>query len=642
LQSEWEWTKLKKHASQAVYREGVVTTSQPEEFSGMRVIRLSREGTLKAAGLMALVGVVIPIPILWITLGDEVVGPRSASIYFAAFRAAYMLGVLVCAAANLYLWIAYRRGDVDRWLARTRPLRAKTGVIVLPVAALWVGVKGVNYLSAILARDTLRGLREGTIIAALAMSVFILALSPTDSTPGRFFRRVLQSTDAIFGGLDKLLIVFCILYCYGAVAQSNRVNTDMAATDQSAYMDYAKELRQTNYTYIGGRNRMPVYPFLQSLFYSPQLTDQEFFVQGKYRNIVLSLLCLLALYLIFRRYVPDLYLNLTLVTAFTIFIFKAGYFQTELLFYLLFFSGFLLMSEMLAAPNWKLGVMTGLVLGIGHLTKASVLPGLALFLAWAVIRMVSMLYERLKSRSPEAGGQNRPLASALLSTFLVALVFLAVIYPYISTSKRVFGRYLYNVNSTFYIWYDSWGEAKQGTRAHGDRVGWPDMPEEEIPSLEKYVREHTLSQIVSRPLDGFWTSLVGHCTHSYGYCKYVGIYSLAALVVVALNLQTIRGLAGQHRFVALFVLSFFVVYLLLYSWYAPVASGRRFMLALFCPYMLTVSALLSDPSLKPQPVRLAGVQVRLIDVLNLLVLAVLLVDLYFILTSKVVTIYGGG
>ena len=35
--------------------------------------------------------------------------------------------------------------------------------------------------------------------------------------------------------------------------------------------------------------------------------------------------------------------------------------------------------------------------------------------------------------------------------------------PYLSTSKRVFGQYFYNVNSTFYMWYDDWPHASVGT-----------------------------------------------------------------------------------------------------------------------------------------------------------------------------------
>lgn len=616
-----------------------------EKLSGVTVIRVSREATLKAAGLVMLVGLVIPIPILWYTLGDESVGWRSGSIYFGAFRVAYMLGVLAWAAANVYLWSAYRRGTVDRWLERTRALRRKIVLVALAVAALWVGWWAFNHLSAILARDTLRGLLEGTRLAAAALTAMVLALSPLDSVLGRFFSRVLQSTESIFSRPGRLHIVFGVvflaLYCYGAVAQSVRVNTDMNDTDQGSYMDYARELRQTGYTYLGDRNRMPVYPLLQSLFYSPQLTDQEFFEQGKNRNIVLSLFCLLALYLVFRKYVPDLHLNLILISAFTVFIFRAGYFQTEVLFYLLFFCGFVLMIRMLIAPNWKLGVLTGIVLGIGHLTKASVLPGLVLFLVWAAVRLLLMLYRRLRDRSQQVDLGTGVLKSSLLSTVLVALLFVGTIYPYISTSKRVFGHYLYNVNSMFYFWYDSWPEAKQGTFAHGDSVGWPDMPEEDIPSLGKYLREHTLTQIVSRPLIGLGKTLLLHGTSSYGYWKYVVIYSLSALVVVALNFRTSLKLADQYHFAVLFGLSFFVGYALLFGWYAPISYGRRFMLSLFCPYMFTTSAVLAAPPLKSQPVRLAGVEVRWIDVLNLVVFAVFLVDLYFILTSRVVTMYGG-
>ncbi|MCE7984836.1 MAG: hypothetical protein DYG89_26995 [Caldilinea sp. CFX5] len=143
---------------------------------------------------------------------------------------------------------------------------------------------------------------------------------------------------------------------------------------------------------------------------------------------------------------------------------------------------------MLIVIDWQLASLTGVVAGIAHLTKASILPGLALFLAFAGLRWG---WTALQCRNPAQGGLPQRLLSHLLPVLLVGVCFLLTVYPYISTSKRVFGHYFYNVNSTFYMWYDSWEEAKQGTRAHGARVGWPDMPPEEIPSLRKYLREHT-------------------------------------------------------------------------------------------------------------------------------------------------------
>jgi len=79
-------------------------------------------------------------------------------------------------------------------------------------------------------------------------------------------------------GVIGLSLLTAGLYWYGAGKQLTQVNIDMTATDQSAYMAYARALVDSNYTAIGDRNRMPVYPILQSLFYQPGMSDEAFFM----------------------------------------------------------------------------------------------------------------------------------------------------------------------------------------------------------------------------------------------------------------------------------------------------------------------------------------------------------------------------
>jgi hypothetical protein len=123
------------------------------------------------------------------------------------------------------------------------------------------------------------------------------------------------------------ILLLAALYVYGAVQQLERVNTEMTAFDQSAYMDFTRQVRESGFTYTGDRNRMPVYPTLQALFYRSGTSDETFFRQGKYVNLVLSLILLAGLALIFRRFFSPLHtLNLTLITGFTVFIFRAGWF----------------------------------------------------------------------------------------------------------------------------------------------------------------------------------------------------------------------------------------------------------------------------------------------------------------------------
>jgi hypothetical protein len=435
-----------------------------------------------------------------------------------------------------------------------------------------------------------------------------------------------------------LALVMAGLYWNGAVEQLARVNTNMTYMDQPAYMNYARNLRESNYTFIGGRNRMPVYPFLQSLLYRADMTDEAFFEQGKYVNLVLSLFLLAGLAFIFSRYLSLFAtINLLLIIAFTVFIFKAGYFQTELLFYFLSFCLFLLMCRLLKRVTWWLAILTGIVAGLAHLTKASILPGLVIFLALAVVKWGSVA---LRSRhAPGSPTSIKTALSPLLGVLLVGVFFLITIFPYINTSKRVFGQYFYNVNYTFYMWYDSWQEAKQGTWAHGDEVGWPDMPPEEIPSMSKYLREHTLGQIVGRFTNGAVTVL-GNTLPSYGYFKYMLVYVGLFCVAIFLSWSKVRQAVASNPILCLFLVLYFAGYLLLYAWYSPIAPGNRFALALFIPLMFSLSyglqILLGSSSLKAGR---ASVNALLVN--NLAILVVVLVDIYFVLTERVGSVYGG-
>jgi 4-amino-4-deoxy-L-arabinose transferase-like glycosyltransferase len=453
------------------------------------------------------------------------------------------------------------------------------------------------------------------------------------------------------GGAERICLVAAVivalvyLYWFGAVEHLEKRNTDMGATDQRGYLKYAKnvyELIHEGEYFYGNRNRMPFYPFLQSFVYQPGLTDEEYFVRGKYFNIALSLLLLAGIFFIFRKYFPWPYTaNLMLITAFTVFIFKAAYFHDSLTFFFLNFCMFLLMCKMLDNPSWKLGILTGVVLGVAHLTKASVSLGLGLFLLFSLAKVVRMLYVRLAgkvSTALECG--NRAIIHRVLSVALVVVVFLVAVYPYIRTSKKYFGRYFYNVNTTFYMWYDSWDEVEDGTKAHGDRKGWPDMPPEEIPSAGKYLREHTARQIMDRIVNGL-KQLNAQCRDSYGYYKYVLIYFAYFLVVVILNFRHNLKLAAGYPFILFFCLAYFVAYLLAYAWYTPIATGNRFILALFLPFMFSISYVICVQPVRYLPIRPGGMQIRLLDVLNALVFLVLVVDIYLIVTGRIVAMYGG-
>ena len=72
------------------------------------------------------------------------------------------------------------------------------------------------------------------------------------------------------------LVSMIALFIWGASRQSMLVNTNMHSTDQSAYMDYAKNMARTHFQFVGGRNRMPIYPGFMSLFYRQGMSDEDF------------------------------------------------------------------------------------------------------------------------------------------------------------------------------------------------------------------------------------------------------------------------------------------------------------------------------------------------------------------------------
>lgn len=443
--------------------------------------------------------------------------------------------------------------------------------------------------------------------------------------------------------MPLLLAFVALFYLYGVRQQFLYVNTDMSRTDQAAYLNAAESLKTSSYTALTDRNRMPVYPFLLSLLYEPGLSDEAFFARGKLLNIGLSLLILPLLFWIFRRYFPLFTaVNLFLIHTFTLYMFKAAYTQAELLFYLLNFVSFLLMCYLLWQPawrdSWKTAVFTGILLGVTHLTKASILPGLALFVGAAFLQAI---FKQFKDRVSSLN--MRQLVRDLAVPALVILFFLLTILPYIQNSKERFGHYFYNVNSTFYIWYDHWDEVETGTKAHGDRLGWPDMPSEEIPSASKYFQEHSAAQILERFFSGFLVILIT-TTHSYGYLTYLCLLAGVVLTLALVNRQRTMAIIRKYPFVTLFVSGFFGAYSLLYAWYWPISSGNRFILALFSPVMFTLAFVmyqLFEKQLSLKISRHSEKSINLGQLLNWTMFAILLVDGYIILTVRVGTLYGG-
>ena len=424
--------------------------------------------------------------------------------------------------------------------------------------------------------------------------------------------------------------------------QQSAVNNDLTRSDQGAYMNFAKKAYETRFQYTGSRNRMPLYPFIQALFYSPDLDDEAFFQQGKQLNVALSLLCLLALGIAFFARFSKIYAFYSILAiAFLLFAIKSPFFQTEILFYTLFGFAFILSLDTLISPKWYKSIGVGLLFALAHLSKASAMPGLFIFVSsYGILFLLKLLSRRL----------SREQVQQILYHALAPLaVFMILLFPYFQESKDRYGTYFYNVNTTFYMWYDSWNEAQNGTKLAGDRRGWPDLPDEEIPSLSKYLNEHSSDEIIDRFRRGIIQILKSGCyeknsRYRYGYCSQVGL----SLIILGISLPMLlfKGIQPRNstRYIPAvwYILLFFALYALSFIWFMPlIGEGPRTVLALLIPLLWTIGLTVHSPRIQSLQFTLFQRRVKVFHIVYLLMLLTLFYEIYQVVTVRAATMYGG-
>ncbi|HWM23926.1 MAG TPA: hypothetical protein VNP98_03815 [Chthoniobacterales bacterium] len=377
------------------------------------------------------------------------------------------------------------------------------------------------------------------------------------------------------------LIVLLILVIYGFEAHARRrlMSTPASLGDQGAYLAHAQNMRESGYAFIAERNRMPVFPFLLSLIYRPGLSETEALRRAQAFNVNLSIILLLLLFLVFRKFFPPPHaMALLCATAFGVFLYRAVNAQTEVLFYFVSFCGFVLLLRMFIAPRWWLAASAGATIGLAHLTKASVLPALGV---WVAVFFAQILWDARREH-----GSNTWRGLGML--VLVLATFLAVVFPYIQTSKRIYGQYFYNVNSTFVMWCDSSSEAMKFLEAYGDKAKWRELPSDQIPSFSKYWREHSIAQMAHRLTHGL-RRVATQNLMAIGYYKFVVAFVFAAGILWLRQRQRARQLLAEQPFAAAFCVLFFTAYLLLYGWYDMIVNDTRFSLSIFLPFIFAAS-----------------------------------------------------
>jgi hypothetical protein len=165
------------------------------------------------------------------------------------------------------------------------------------------------------------------------------------------------------------------------------------------------------------------------------------------------------------------------------------------------------------------------------------------------------------------------------------------------------------------------------------------MPPDEIPNMSKYLREHTKGEIIRRFLEG-GQKFFGKVVQSYGYFKYLVIYPfLLAIAIIWFRGQAFRAIKSDPIQI-LFPVTYFVVYILLYSWYAPIVSGNRLFLSQFLPFMYIISVGLHAFLLSPH-ITIGRYSISSLVIVNSIILPVVIIDIYLVLTVRITSILGG-
>ena len=446
-------------------------------------------------------------------------------------------------------------------------------------------------------------------------------------------RHYAQLTLYLSGGIAIIFVVLGYFYYNAASLYAEVNNPSISHSDQTAYIKFSKTAYETDFTYTGNRNRMPIYPYIQAIFYRPEMSDDAFFSQGKELNIILSFLCLIVLFFIFRRYLSlHRATILTLIVAFGVFIFRSPHFTSEVLYYFLSFLGFLGMGLMLIRPSLVLGTTTGILLALAYLTKASNLPAIAAFVFVFFLKVILTIYRKNK--------EKKPILYQLASLGLMLLIFLSLISPYLLESKKKYGHYFYNINTTFYVWHNTYDEAIHDENLKGHLDHWPDAPADQLPSLKKYIREHNINQMEERLLTGI-KAQIGYLANPDTKINYLLIFGGASLfLLISLERDKRKKIIKENWALALFFILNFGGYIFLYGWYYPIGSGGRFIYSIFIPaifflFIATDKLAKTDDS----PKRISSIQK--LQYFDMIILSLLFFNIYYIITTALPSGYFG-
>ena len=363
------------------------------------------------------------------------------------------------------------------------------------------------------------------------------------------------------------LVLLTPYFLLGEIAQAFVVNRDITRHDQAEYLRYAQYVADTHFEGLGNRMQMPALPTLLAFFTHPGFPQAELFERAKIVCVVLGAVACAVVALLMLRLLGRLGPNAALVTAFFVFAFRGGYVQAEPLSYAALFVAFLIMLHAWRTDQALPFAAAGVASGLAYLVKATSLVGLGVFVVCATVRGV---------------WRRRP--ASLGHALLACAGFFATILPYALGTKRIYGSWLHNLNTSWVVWCDSFEQFRDVSR-RGDLLR---LPADTVPSPRHYWATHTLGQMVVREARGI-AEVFGNALISHGYAWF-GIAYVVFLGILLRGADYRRALFPRDdRAVWPFVVAYLLAYVLVFGFWGAISAANRFILGIFAPALFSVA-----------------------------------------------------
>ncbi|MGI8601560.1 MAG: hypothetical protein ACR2OZ_01020 [Verrucomicrobiales bacterium] len=398
--------------------------------------------------------------------------------------------------------------------------------------------------------------------------------------------------------LSVVALAALILFWHFAMFTAHVMNNDPQHPkknhDQTIYLEHASFLKHRGASYIVPRQHMPGYGALLVPFMRHGEGIWQFFWRSKTLAVVLSVLALAGLAAVWRLVFPWTETVLFSAAAgFLLYVFRAGYFQPELIFCGLFLLCLVLVLKMLVKPGWMLAIAAGAAFVATHMFKSSTLPALALFLFASAVRIVPLVS---RSEWPQVLRQG---AMALT----VPLVFCALLSPYLRTSKKLFGSYFFSAHTRYHMWVDTHDESRAlvGMRLGAQAPTFDDAVLSQakdydqarpffekwqrsgLPGPSRYFAEHSWQNIGERFLDSADRQFDRIKRDYRGLVRFLqGLFG-AALAVLVINFSEARRLFARFWLPICTYAAVMAGYFVAYAFYAKIGMGPRLFLTLAMP-----------------------------------------------------------